>query len=116
MLLRKIFYNSVSLSKIHIFFLIRSLNIGGTECQLVELIKGLDKNAFEITVGLFYDEGILRKELIAIEGVKLLPLYKSGRWDFIRFCTRLITVLRRLRPHILYSFLPDANLVGLISG
>jgi len=106
----------VSLNKIHIFFLIRSLNIGGSECQLVELIKGLDKNAFEITVGLFYDEGLLREELIGIEGVKLLPLFKSGRWDLIRFCTRLIIVLRRLKPHILYSFLPDANLIGMISG
>ena len=106
----------MSLNKIYIFFLIRSLNIGGTERQLIELVKGLDKNTYEITVALFYDEGILRKELIAIEGVKYIPLYKSGRWDFIRFCTRLITVLHRLKPHILYSFLPDANLVGLISG
>ncbi len=102
--------------KLHLFFLIRSLNIGGAERQLVELIKGLDKNTFEITVGLFYDEGVLREELIGIEGVSLLPLFKSGRWDIIRFCTRLITVLHRLKPHILYSFLPDANLVGLISG
>jgi len=102
--------------KLHLFFLIRSLNIGGTERQLVELIKGLDKNAFEITIGLFYDEGTLREELVVFEGVKLLPLFKSGRWDLIRFCTRLITVLHRLKPHILYSFLPDANLVGLISG
>ena len=75
----------MSVNKIHIFFLIRSLNIGGTERQLVELIKGLDKNAFEITIGLFYDEGTLREELIAIEGVKYIPLYKSRRWDFIRF-------------------------------
>jgi len=102
--------------KLHLFFLIRSLNIGGTERQLVELIKGLDKNIYEITVGLFYDEGLLREELIATEGVRYLPLYKSGRWDLIRFCTRLITVLYRLKPHILYSFLPDANLVGLILG
>jgi len=106
----------VSLNKIHIFFLIRSLNIGGTERQLIELVKGLDKNTYEITVGLFYDGGILREELTAMEGVKLLPLYKSGRWDLIRFCTRLITILSRSKPHILYSFLPDANLVGLISG
>ena len=69
----------MSLNKIHIFFLIRSLNIGGTERQLVELVKGLDKNTYEITVGLFYDEGILREELTAMEGVKLLPLYKSRR-------------------------------------
>jgi len=104
------------MNKTHIFFLIRSLNIGGTERQLIELVKGLDKNTYEITVGLFYDEGILREELTAMEGVKLLPLYKSGRWDLIRFCTRLITILSRSKPHILYSFLPDANLVGLISG
>ena len=102
--------------KIHLFFLIRSLNIGGAERQLVELIKGLDKNTFEITIGLFYDEGTLREELVVLEGVKLIPLFKSGRWDLIRFCTRLIAVLHRLKPHILYSFLPDANLVGLISG
>jgi glycosyltransferase involved in cell wall biosynthesis len=102
--------------KLHLFFLIRSLNIGGAERQLVELIKGLDKNTFEITIGLFYDEGTLREELVVLEGVKLIPLFKSGRWDLIRFCTRLIAVLHRLKPHILYSFLPDANLVGLISG
>jgi glycosyltransferase involved in cell wall biosynthesis len=80
------------------------------------LIKGLDKNAFEITVGLFYDEGLLREELTAMESVKLLPLFKSGRWDFFRFGIRLLTVLHRLKPDILYSFLPDANLVGLILG
>jgi len=106
----------VSLNKTHIFFLIRSLNIGGTERQLVELVKGLDKNTYEITVGLFYDEGILREELIAIKGVKYLPLFKSGRWDYFRFGAWLIIALRRLKPHILYSFLPDANLLGLILG
>ena len=101
----------MSLNKIHIFFLIRSLNIGGTGCQLVELVKGLDKNTYEITVGLFYDEGKQGNELIAVEGVKLLPLFKSGRWDFIRFGTRLITVLRRLRPHFLItSFLMTKRL------
>ena len=106
----------MSLNKIHIFFLIRSLNIGGTERQLVELVKGLDKNTYEITVGLFYDEGILREELIAIKGVKYLPLFKSGRWDYFRFGAWLVIALRRLKPHILYSFLPDANLLGLILG
>ena len=54
--------------------------------------------------------------MIAIKGVKYLPLFKSGRWDLIRFCTQLLTILSRSKPHILYSFLPDANLVGLISG
>jgi hypothetical protein len=43
------------------------LGIESGSGKMLKSIIGLDKNAFEITVGLFYDEGILRKELIAIE-------------------------------------------------
>jgi len=46
---------------------------------LVELVKGLDKNSFHITIVLFYDEGKLRNVLTGEESVILLPLYKSGR-------------------------------------
>ena len=106
----------MSSNKIHIFFLIRSLNIGGTERQLVELIKGLDKNAFEITVGLFYDEGVLREEVKSMPWIHVVLLNKSGRWDIIRFVLRFIKLLKSLQPDILYSFLPDANIAGLIAG
>ena len=57
---------------IHIFILIRSLHTGGTECQLIELVKGIDKSRFNITVGLFYNEGELRSELVGIPNVTLL--------------------------------------------
>ena len=53
----------MSLNKTNIFFLIRSLNIGGTERQLIELVKGLDRNHFDIKVGLFYNEGALIEEI-----------------------------------------------------
>lgn len=101
---------------IKIFFLIRSLNVGGTERQLVELVKGLDKTRFHITVGLFYDQGALREEIKGIEGVNLLSLDKKGRWDLAGFGFRLARVLRELRPDILYSLLPEANIAGLIEG
>jgi|TARA_B100001971_G_scaffold104442_1_gene96151 hypothetical protein len=48
--------------KLH-FLLIRSHNIGGTDRHLVELIKGHDKNVFEPTIGLFYDEGTLKRRI-----------------------------------------------------
>jgi glycosyltransferase involved in cell wall biosynthesis len=106
----------VSLNKIHIFFLLRSLNIGGTERQLMELVKGLDSNHFDITVGLFYNEGALIEEIKSMPWIHVVSLNKSGRWDIIRFILRFIKLLKTLQPDILYSFLPDANLLGLISG
>ena len=101
---------------IHVFFLIRSLNIGGAERQLVELAKGLSKTNFKITICLFYNEGVLLKELHSIRNVKIITLDKSGRWDIFRFFFRLIRILKSLNPQILYSFLPEANIAGLIAG
>jgi glycosyltransferase involved in cell wall biosynthesis len=101
---------------VKLFFLIRSLNVGGTERQLIELLKGLDKSTFNITVGLFYDEGLLRKEIGEITGVRLLSLSKKSRWDLLRFSFRLARVLSKLKPDILYSLLPEANITALIIG
>ena len=106
----------MSLNKTNIFFLIRSLNIGGTERQLIELVKGLDRNHFDITVGLFYNEGALIEEIKSMPWIHVVSLNKSGRWDIIRFVLRFIKLLKSLQPDILYSFLPDANIAGLIAG
>jgi glycosyltransferase involved in cell wall biosynthesis len=108
--------NYTKRNNIHVFFLIRSLNIGGTERQLVELVKGLDKTRFKVTVGIFYNEGTLIKEIEGIPGIHVISLNKRGRWDLARFICHFTKILTTLKPHILYSFLPDANLVGLISG
>ena len=101
---------------IRLFVLIRSLNIGGTERQLIELVKGLDSNHFDITVGLFYNEGALIEEIKSMPWIHVVSLNKSGRWDIIRFVLRFIKLLKSLQPDILYSFLPDANIAGLIAG
>jgi glycosyltransferase involved in cell wall biosynthesis len=111
-----VYDNYTKRNSIHVFFLIRSLNIGGTERQLVELVKGLDKTRFKVTVGIFYNEGALIKEIEGIPGIHVISLNKRGRWDLVRFICHFIKILTTLKPHILYSFLPDANLVGLISG
>ena len=102
--------------KLHLFFLIRSLNIGGAERQLVELVKGLDNKQFDVTVGLFYNEGVLLEEIKSMPWIHVVSLNKSGRWDIIRFVLRFIKLLKSLQPDILYSFLPDANIAGLIVG
>ncbi len=46
-----------------IAFLIRDLNYGGAQRQLVTLVKALDKQGFDITVLCFYPGGPLEKNL-----------------------------------------------------
>lgn len=105
-----------NLTLVNIFFLIGTLKQGGAERQLVELVKGLDKEHFDITVALFYNEGELREELFGLRGVRLLSLSKSGRWDLIGYNYRLIRILMSLKPDVLYSFLPEPNIIGLVVG
>lgn len=100
---------------IRVFFLIRSLHVGGAERQLVNLVKGLDKSCFEVAVGLFYNEGPLREELSAERGIRIYPLGKQGRWDIFRFLARLVGILREFSPDILYSYLTDANVLALLA-
>ena len=94
-----------------ICFLLRSLNYGGAERQLVLLAKGLRERGHDVVVATFYSGGPLEKELREA-GVRIRPLQKRGRWDVPVFLFRLARVLREERPDILHSYLTDQNLVA----
>jgi len=92
-----------------LFFLIRSLEHGGAERQLIELVKGLDKSRFQITVATFYDGGALRPELERLDGVRIISLRKKGRWDLLPFLWRLSRAVRGAKPDILHGYMGIAN-------
>ncbi len=92
--------------------LVRSLNYGGAERQLVELAKGLHRRGHSVTVVSFYEGGPLLAELEAA-GVGVVQLAKRGRWDVV-FAWRLIQFLRRKRPDVLYAFLVDPSLLSAL--
>ena len=96
-------------TKMHLFLLIRSLDHGGAERQLTELVKGLDKSRVRVTVATFYDGGALRPEIENIEGVRVLSLGKKGRWDLLTFLWRLSRVVREAKPDILHGYMGIAN-------
>lgn len=100
---------------IRVAYLIRALETGGAERQLVALAKALDPREFEVSVLTFYDRGPLGAEL-ADSGVPVISLDKGGRWDFVAFLRRLREALRRRQPDILHSYLTMANLFGLVAG
>ena len=99
--------------KIRLILLAGTLDSGGTERQLVTLAKALDKNTFEVTVILFYDQGALRKDLENQPGVELCCLHKKGRWDIFSAGSRLVKEFCHRRPHVVYSFLPGPNIYAV---
>jgi len=94
-------------------FLLRSLNYGGAEQQLVLLAKGLHERGHQVVVMTFYSGGPLEMKLLEA-GVRIRPLHKRGRWDVLAFLFRLVLIMREERPDILHSYLTDQNLVAIL--
>lgn len=96
-----------------IFFLCRSLELGGSERQLVTLAKALYTNGFDTHVVVFYPGGALEDEL-KNTGIVVHSLDKRRRKDNVTVLVRTIHLLRRERPFILHSYLADANTLAVL--
>ena len=97
---------------IKVAFIIRSLDCGGTERQLVSLAKALDKKRFDVTILTFYSGGSLEEDLKGCR-VRYITLEKRGRWDTLGFYRRFVHHLRALRPDIIHGYLDISNLLSL---
>jgi len=92
-----------------VFLLIRSLNVGGAERQIVTLANALAQSGHKVDLGVFYAGGMLTKELNS--RVNLIDLKKKSRWDMLPFMARLVKHIRRTAPDVIYTFLGTANVV-----
>jgi glycosyltransferase involved in cell wall biosynthesis len=99
-------------SLIKLVFLVRSLDYGGAQRQLVTLARALDKDRFDVTVISFYSGQPLEKEL-EHSGVRLISLNKRGRWNVLGFLLRLIRQVRVIRPDVVHGYLDIPNLLAL---
>jgi glycosyltransferase involved in cell wall biosynthesis len=93
-------------------FIIRDLNYGGAQRQLITLVKGMDKKSFDVTLLYFYSGGILLKDL-KDSGCRIICLEKQGRWDVLGFFWRLFQHLKTINPDILHGYLGESNLVTI---
>lgn len=91
--------------------LVRSLNRGGTERQVLTLARSVDRNRFDLTVLTFYPGGDLAP-LLEAGDIPVISLQKEGRWDVIGFFWRLVKQVRGFKPDIVYSFLVEPNLLS----
>jgi glycosyltransferase involved in cell wall biosynthesis len=98
--------------KKRVAFIIRDLNYGGAQRQLVTLVKGMDKQSFDITLLYFYSGGHLLKDL-QDSGCQIICLEKHERWDVFSFLGRLVQHLKTIQPDVLHGYLGESNLVTM---
>ncbi|MBN8549659.1 MAG: glycosyltransferase [Deltaproteobacteria bacterium] len=98
-----------------ICFLIRRLDRGGAERQLLSLVKGLPKDRFNITVMEFYDGGGLVPELENVPGVKRVCLKKGNRWHTLGFFRTFLREMRAADPDIIHGYLYVANILAVVA-
>jgi len=106
----------VTSEKIRVVFLIRSLEAGGAERQLVELVRNLDHATFGISVFTFYPGGVLESDLENLPGVRLRSARKAGRWDLVGFLVRSWRLMRIAKPHIVHGYMSGANEIAWLLG
>lgn len=93
-----------------IVFLIRALDMGGAQRQLVELAAGLRGLGWKVQVMTFYGAGAFEREL-QDKGVDTICLEKGSRWNLIGFLWRAVSAIRRVRPNIVHGYLDVSNIL-----
>ncbi len=96
-----------------IAYIIPTLNHGGAEHQLYRLVRGLDRDAFDVTVYCLRTGGPI-EPLIAKLGIPVLHVNRRRKTD-VWSIVRLASWLRRLKPDIVHTWLPTASIWGRLS-
>jgi len=96
-----------------VLYVINDLARAGAETQLVELVRRLDRVAFEPSVVLLKARNDFAEELTAA-GVPVAALGRRGWWD-VGVVWRLAREVQRFRPHVVHSWLFLANLVSALA-
>jgi len=97
-----------------ICFLIRQLNDGGAQRQLVKLAAGLVMKGHQVFVITFYPGGRFSEQISGIPGITHISLNKQGRFDLFGFLLRLHRTLKTIKPDILHGYLNTSNALSAI--
>jgi glycosyltransferase involved in cell wall biosynthesis len=101
--------------KPRILFLIHKFIQGGAEQQLYELVKGMDKQRYEIRVGCFVEGGEKWDDFMGLSGVQTICFQRKSRFDFL-VLKRIIAFLKSNPVDILHAYLPPATIFGIVAG
>ena len=98
--------------RIRLLFIIDELDIGGTEQQILELVKRLDRDTYAPMVCCFRP-GRVSQEIEAA-GVPVFTLRKRAKLD-VRLIAGLVRLMRRERIDLVQTYLFTANTWGRLA-
>jgi glycosyltransferase involved in cell wall biosynthesis len=100
-----------------IAFLLTSFDVGGTERQMVELIRRLDRSEFEVHLGCFHRRGALEARATEnVASVAEFPLNGFGRPSAVRQLLAFARWCRRIQARIVHTVDLYTNILGLPGG
>lgn len=102
------------MDKINIMYVIATLDIGGAEKQLVELVKRLDKRKFNPIVCCLTRGGSWEREL-KNAGIEYFILGKKFKLDF-SVIFKLVRILKDRKIQIMHTWMFTSNFFGRIAG
>jgi glycosyltransferase involved in cell wall biosynthesis len=101
--------------KIRIAFIIDELNLGGTELQLISLIKRLNRDKFSPYLICLRDSEWSEARQLNCQRV-ILGVRKLISYGGIKGLIRLVFFMRKEKIDVLQTFFFDSNVFGVIAG
>src|SRR5882724_6013950 len=99
-----------------VLLLIRELDYGGTERQLTEIAKGLDRSRFTPHVGCFLPEGICGRELRDLEiPIAVFPVRSLASPSTLGAARDLFRYVKRQKIQLVHTFDVPATLFGVFA-
>ena len=100
-----------------VFFLVDSLNVGGTETQAVELALRMDKARYEVTLGCMQKEGPLLQKLSG-SGIEVIEFRPRGGFDTpsgLYQLLRMSQFLRKRKFDVVHTHDLWSNPMGIVA-
>ncbi len=99
---------------IRILHLVSTFQVKTDTKWLVRLLGKVDRSAFDVAAGAFYDDGPIRGQFGAM-GIETFNLNTPQTWDF-RVVGHLMKRIREFDPDIIHTHLLRADLFGGLAG
>jgi glycosyltransferase involved in cell wall biosynthesis len=99
---------------LRVCFVVRDLQLGGAERQLVALASGLTARGHRVLILTYYAGGPL-EAVAEAGGVDVRSLHKRGRWDLIAFTRRLAHAVRAFDADIVHGYMTTSNVLVVLA-
>lgn len=99
--------------KTKVIFITDTLDCGGKERQMVELLKGFSRDEFEYHIITMKKEAFFNEEAKKFAS-SFHVIEREWRWDFA-ILSRFAKVFKNINPDFIHGFNPMASLVALVA-